>query len=95
MLIFIVILFSIYVRRWLGWLVSNGHGNLDGLMFDHLSFSSFSVMVGFVRSKASVCPRILYDGVIYAVFKGCEFEFIVLGRIKNWVVLFGSLQDWI
>ena len=51
-------------------------------------------MVGSVRYKASVCPRIFDDVVMYGVAKGGVFEFIGLGPAKNWMVLCGLHQDW-
>ena len=49
---------------------------LDGIMFDTLLFSSFSVIVEFVRAKASVRPQISDVVVIHVVVKGGVFEFI-------------------
>ena len=46
---------------------------LDGLMFDTSLFSSFSVMVVFVRAKASVRPQISDVVVIHVVVKGGVF----------------------
>ena len=74
------------MRHLLGLLVLNGRVTLDGLMFDHLLFSLFVVMVICVRSKASVRPHIFHDIVMHEVVKEDIFEFIVLGRRKNWVV---------
>ena len=48
----------------MGWLLLNGHVELDELMFDHLIFSPFAVMVVFVRAKVSDLPRIFDDVVI-------------------------------
>ena len=67
---------------------------LDGLMFDHFFFSLFSVTFGFVRSKAYVRPLILYDVLMHVLVKGDVFEFIGLGRTKNWIMLCESRQDW-
>ena len=61
---------------------------LDGLMFDNYLFYPFAVMVGFLRAKASVFPRIFDDAVMHEVVKGCVFEFIGRGHTKNWVVCY-------
>ena len=66
---------------------------LDGLMFYHMLFSPFAVAVVCVRSKASICPRMLYGVVRNVVFKGGVFEFIGLGITKNWIVLCELFQD--
>ena len=54
-------------------MVLNGHVMLYRLMYDHLSFYIFAVVVGFLRAKASVCPCIFDDVVIYEVVKGGVF----------------------
>ena len=46
---------------------------LYGLMFDYVSSFLFAVTVGYVRAKASVCPRISYDVVMRVVVKGKLF----------------------
>ena len=51
-------------------------------------------MVGCVRAEASVIPLILDDVVMHVVVKGGVFEFIGLGRKKNWIVLCELRQDW-
>ena len=58
-----------------------------GLVFGHLVFPPFLVMVRYVRDKASVRPRISYDVIMYVVIKGGVFEFIGHGRMKNWILL--------
>ena len=63
-------------------------------MFDNFYFSPFTVTVGFVRYKASVCPRILDDIVMHVLVKGDVFEFIVRGLTKNSIVLCESFQEW-
>ena len=60
---------------------------LDGIMFDHLIFYPFVVMVVCVRANASVRPYIFYDVVMHEVFKGDIFVFIGIGRTNNWIVL--------
>ena len=87
MLICIMVVFRIQVRRLIGLLVSNCCVTLDSLMFDHFIFSPFLFIVGFVRSKASVFPRVSDDGVMYLSVKGGIFEVLVCGHTKNWVVL--------
>ena len=72
MLVCKVTLFRIQVRRWLGWLgwmVSNGHVMLDGIMFAHFFFSQFAVTILFVSAKAYVCPYILDYVAINVVVK--------------------------
>ena len=49
---------------------------LDGLMFDHLLFNPFEVMVGCVRSKVSVRQNISNDAVMHVVVKGDVSEVI-------------------
>ena len=63
-------------------------------MFDHLSYSKFAVTVICVRDKASVCPFIPYNIVMYVVVKGDVFEFILLGSKNNGIVLCDLRQEW-
>ena len=67
---------------------------LYGLMFDHLSFSPFSVTVWCVRSKASVRPHVSNDVVMHVAVKGGVFEFIGLVHTKNYILLCESCQKW-
>ena len=67
---------------------------LDGIMFDYVRFYPFAVMVGCVRFKLSVRPRILDEVVMNVVVKGGVFEFIGIVRTKNEIVLCESRQDW-
>ena len=71
---FILTLFRIQVRRWMGWLLSNGDVKLDGIMFYLLFFSPISVTVEFMMSKASVLPRIMDGIIIHVVVKWDVFE---------------------
>ena len=47
-----------------------------------------------LRVKASVHPRVSYDGVIHLIVKGGIFEFICHGRTKNGILFCESLQNW-
>ena len=51
-------------------------------------------MFGCVGAKVSVRPHILDYIVMHEVVKGGVFEFIGLGRKKNWIVLCELRQDW-
>ena len=51
-------------------------------------------MVGCMRAKAPVCPRILNDVVMYVVVKGDVFEYIGLRCMKNDIVLCESRKVW-
>ena len=51
------------------WPVSNFCVTLDGIMFDCVIYLPFTVMVGCVRSKVYVHPRILDDVVMHVVVK--------------------------
>ena len=62
-------------------------------MFDNFFFSPFSVTVGFVRAKEFVRPHIPDDVLTNEVVKGDVFEFVGLGRTKNYIVLCDSYQD--
>ena len=66
---------------------------LDGIMFDHLIFYPFVVMVVCVRANASVRPYVLYDVVMHEVFKGEVLYFIGIGRTKKCILLCESIQD--
>ena len=66
---------------------------LDGFMFDYFFFSPFVVTVGFVRTNASVRPRIFYDIIMHEVVKGGVFYFILIGRTNNYIVLCDLCQD--
>ena len=46
---------------------------VDGIMFDHFSFTPLVVMVGCVSSKVNVCPHILDDVVMHILVKGDIF----------------------
>ena len=65
---------------------------LDGLMFDNSILSPF--VVKFVRSKASVHPRISDVVIINEVVKVVAFEFIGRRHTKNWMILCESHRDW-
>ena len=66
---------------------------LDGLMFDYLLFSPFSVTVVFVRAYVSVHPHISYVVAMHVSVKGYVFEFIGRRRMNNWMVLCDLQQD--
>ena len=65
---------------------------LDGLMFDTFYFYQFTVRVGFMRYNASIRSYIFNDAIMNELVKGKVFEFIGLGRTKNWIILFESKQ---
>ena len=65
---------------------------LDGLIFDHSTFSPF--VVEFLRAKASVRPHISDVVLMHELVKGNVFEFIGRKLMKKWKVLCESHQDW-
>ena len=80
------------MRCWLGWLVLNGHGTLDGIMFEIFFISPF--VYGFMMAFAYVRPW-LFDVVIMSVVvKGGVFEFIGRGGMENWMLMCESHQYW-
>ena len=60
---------------------------LDSIMFDHVRFSPFEVMVICVKANVSIYPHILDDVVRHVVSKGKVFEFILLLQTKNEIML--------
>ena len=56
---------------------------LDSLMFDYVRSIPFTVMVGCVRAKESVSPRVYYDVEIHVIVKGDVFYIICRGHTKN------------
>ena len=65
-----------------------------GVMFDHVRYFPFVVLVGCVRSKAYDLPLISNGVAMYVLVKGDVFEFIVRGLTKNSIVLCESCQEW-
>ena len=63
-------------------------------MFDSVSSFTFMLIVGCVREKASVQPRIPYDAVMHAAVKVDVFEFIRRVYTNNGIVFCELLQDW-
>ena len=60
---------------------------LYGILFDHLIFSPFAVMVGCVRDNVYVLPCVFDDAVMHEAVKGIIFDFIGLGHTKNCILL--------
>ena len=67
---------------------------LDMIMFYHVIFPPFLVMVGCVRAKVSIFLHILNEVVMYLLNKGDVFECIGIGRKNNWILLCELHQDW-
>ena len=63
-------------------------------MFDHLLFYPFAVTGVFMGAKVFVCPHIFDIAIMHEVVKGKVFDFVVLGRTKNWTVLCVLHQDY-
>ena len=68
---------------------------LDGIMFDGLLFSLFTIMVGFVMEKSSARPHIFDDVVMHEVFNGGVFKFIGRGCKNNCMMLCELHKDLI
>ena len=50
-------------------MVSNGCNMLDGIIFDCVMSTRFNFVVGYVRSKAYVYPRVSVEVVMYVIVK--------------------------
>ena len=64
------------------------------IMFYHVKSIPFTITVGRVWSKTSVCPRISDYFLIHVIFKEALLWFICLGGTKNGIVFCDLHQDW-
>ena len=63
-------------------------------VFDHMNFPPCTVMVGCVRAKASLPPRVSDDVVIHIVVQGGVLDLIETGITNSWIVLREARQYW-